>query len=138
MRTQQMVLVFYLVDALFMAAFAAQGVLPAIAPLAFGAAGCGMTVLFAVLMRQGLHRRMGGARFTTLQLLSASGLMLVTAAAVPQIGMLLLLTLIVALATAALRLPLAHMLAVSGFVAACALALLWVSGPRVSLPLEDG
>jgi diguanylate cyclase (GGDEF)-like protein len=52
--------------------------------------------------------------------------------------MLLLLTLIVALATAALHLPLPHMLTVSGCVAACALALLWVNGPRLGLPLEDG
>jgi diguanylate cyclase (GGDEF)-like protein len=120
-----------------MAAYAMQGILPPLAPLAFGAAGCALTGLSVIVLRLGLHRRMGGARFTTLQLLSACGLMLVTAAAVPQIGMLLLLTLIVALATAALQLPLRHVLVVSVLLAACSLALLQINGSRFSLPLDD-
>lgn len=137
MRTQAMVVAFYLVDALLMAGYAVHGALPAIAPVAFGAAGCALTGLFAVLVHLGLHRRLGGARFTTLQLLSACSLMLVTAAALPQIGVLLLLTLVIALATAALQLPLKNMLVVSGVIAACALAMLLASGPRFALPLDD-
>jgi diguanylate cyclase len=138
MRTQAMVLVFYLVDALLMAAFAVHGALPALAPAVFGAAGCGLTVLFAAAMHLGWHRRLGGALFTSLQLLSACGLMLATAAAVPQIGMLLLLTLVVALATAALRLPLQHALAICSAIAASSLVLLAVNGTRFSMPLDDG
>ena len=138
MRTQVMVLSFYLVDALLMAGYAAHGALPPFAPVAFGAAGCGLTGVFAVMMRMGLHRRLGSARFTTLQLLSACSLMLITAAALPQIGVLLLLTLIIALATAALQLPLRHVLVVSGLIAACSLALLLVTGSRFGLPLDDG
>ncbi len=133
-----MVLSFYLVDALFMAGYAAHGSLPALAPVLYGAAGCGLTALFAVAMRMGLHRRMGGAHFTTVQLLTACILMLITAAMVPQIGMLLLLTMMVAVATAALQLPLRHVLAVSGLVAALSLALLMVNGHRFGMPLDDG
>ncbi|HPM66358.1 MAG TPA: GGDEF domain-containing protein [Piscinibacter sp.] len=138
MRTQIMVLSFYLVDALLMAGYAVHGALPPVAPIAFGAAGFGLTGLFAVMVRMGLHRRMGGAVFTTLQLLSACSLMLVTAAALPQIGMLLLLTLIVALATAALQMPLRHVLAVTGLIAAFSLALLLSNGNRFRMPLDDG
>ncbi len=137
MRTQLMVLSFYVVDALLMGAYAVHGTLPPMAPLAFGAAGCALTALSAAMLRLGLHRRMGGARFTTAQLLSACGVMLVTAAAVPQVGMLLLLTLIVALATAALQLPLRHVLGVAGLIAACSLALLLSKGQQFSLPLDD-
>ncbi|MBL8345918.1 MAG: GGDEF domain-containing protein [Rubrivivax sp.] len=137
MRTQIMVLSFYLVDVLFMVAFAEHGLLPALAPVVYGAAGCGLTGLFAVVVRMGLHRRMGGARFTTVQLVTACSLMLVTAAVVPQIGMLLLLTMMVAVATAALQLPLKHVLAVSGLVATCSLALLMAHGDRFGMPLED-
>lgn len=138
MRTQAMVLAFYLLDALLMAAYAVHGTLPPFAAVAFGAAGCALTGLFAALVRMGLHRRIGGARFTTLQLLTACSLMLITAAAVPQIGMLLMLTMIVAVATAALQLPLRHVLAVSGLVAAFSLALLWAHGNRFGMPLDDG
>ncbi len=138
MRTQVMVLSFYLADALFMAAYAAHGSLPALAPVVYGAAGCGLTGLFAVVVRMGLHRRMGGANFTTLQLVTACGLMLITAAVVPQIGMLLLLTMMVAVATAALQLPLRHVLAVSGVVAAFSLALVMTQGNRFGMPLGDG
>lgn len=138
MRTQIMVLSFYLVDALLMAGYAVHGALPPVAPIAFGAAGFGLTGLFAVMVRLGLHRRMGGAFFTTLQLLRACSLMLVTAAALPQIGMLLLLTLIVALATAALQMPLRHVLAVTGLIAAFSLALLLSNGNRFRMPLDDG
>lgn len=137
MRTQAMVVAFYLLDALLMAGFAAHGVLPSVAALAFGAAGCALTGLFAVVVRLGLHRRWGGARFTTVQLLTACGLMLVTAATVPQIGLLLLLTMVVAVATAALQLPLRHVLAVSGLVASASLALLLVHGSRFGVPLDD-
>jgi diguanylate cyclase len=137
MRTQGMVVAFYLVDSLLMGGYALHGMLPAFAALAFGAAGCGLTVLFAVAVRLGLHRRWGSARFTTVQLLSACGLMLVTAAAVPQIGMLFMLTLIVAVATAALQLPLRHVLVVSGVVAAAALGLLMWRGSRFGVPVDD-
>ncbi len=137
MRTQVMVLAFYLVDTLLMVALAANGILPVLAPVAFGIAGCALTGMSALVVRLGLHRRMGGATFTTWQLLSACGLMLFTAAAVPQIGMLLFLTLIVALATAALQLPLRHVLAVAGVIAAFSLALLQVHGTRISMPLGD-
>ncbi|HEX7499316.1 MAG TPA: GGDEF domain-containing protein [Polyangia bacterium] len=138
MRTQVMVLSFYLVDTLFMAAYAVHGSLRPSAPVAYGVAGCGLTALFAVVLRVGLNRRMGSTRFTTVQLLSACGLMLITAAAVPQIGMLLLLTMIVALATAALQLPLSHVLAVSGLIAAFSLSLLLANGNRFGMPLDDG
>jgi diguanylate cyclase len=137
MRTQAMVAVFYLIDALLMAGYAVHGALPLSAALAFGAAGCGLTGLFAVALRWGLHRRLGGARFTTLQLLSACSLMLVTAGAVPQIGMLFMLTLVVALATAALQLPLRHALSVSGIVAVAAFGLLMWRGHRFGVPLGD-
>ena len=138
MRTQLMVLAFYLVDAILMAAYALHGVLPAMAPLAFGAAGCALTGAFAVAMHLGVPRRMGGASFTTVQLLSACSLMLITAAAVPQVGMLLLLTLIIALATAALQLPLKHVLAVSALIGTSALAVLFLEGDRFGMPLADG
>lgn len=138
MRTQAMVLAFYLLDTLLMGAYALHGTLPPFAAVAFGAAGCGLTGLFAAVVRMGIHRRMGGAWFTTLQLLTACSLMLITAAAVPQIGMLLMLTMIVAVATAALQLPLRHVLAVSGLIAAFSLAILWVHGNRFSMPLDDG
>ncbi len=138
MRTQGMVLAFYILDAVLMAAFAVHGALPPLAALAYAAAGCGLTGLFVALVRTGVHRRMGGAWFTTLQLLSACTLMLATAAAVPQIGMLLMLTMIVAVATAALQLPLRHVLAVSGLIAVVSLALLWAYGGRFGMPLDDG
>jgi diguanylate cyclase len=137
MRTQLMVLFFYLLDALLMGAYALHGTLPAIAPWAFGAAGGVLTGLSALVVRMGWHRRMGGARFTTLQVLSACVLMLITAAVLPQIGTLLLLTLVVALATAALQLPLRHALSVSGLVAAVAMGLLLLHGNRLALPLDD-
>lgn len=138
MRTQLMVLAFYLVDAVLMAAYALHGVLPALTPLAYGAAGYALTGAFAVAMHLGIPRRMGGASFTTIQLLSACSLMLITAAAVPQIGMLLLLTLIIALATAALQLPLRHVLAVSALIGTSALAVLLSEGDRFGMPLGDG
>ena len=138
MRTQVMVLAFYLADTIIMAAYAAHGLLPAATPVAYGVAGCGIVGLSALVVRLGLNRRMGGASFTTLQLLSACGLMVITAAAVPQIGLLLLMTLIVAVATAALQLPLRHVLAVSALVATCSLALLEVRGDRFGIPLGDG
>lgn len=137
MRTQLMVLSFYVIDSLLLAAYAAHGSIAPLVPVFYGAAGCGLTGLFAVMMRMGLHRRMGGARFTTAQLLSACSLMLAAAAAVPQIGTLLLLTLIVAVATAALQLPLKHVLAVSAAIAAAALAILLASGGRFGMPLHD-
>jgi diguanylate cyclase len=137
MRTQAMVVAFYLLDALLMGVCAMHGAIPPLSALAYGVAGCGSTVLFAIVVRKGLHRRMGGAWFTTLQLLTACGLMLVTAAAVPQIGVLLVLTMIVAVATAALQLPLRHVLAVSGLIAAISLALLLMHGNRFSMPLDN-
>jgi diguanylate cyclase len=137
MRTQWMVLAFYLVDALLMAAYAWYGKLPWAVPLSFGALGGLLTGLFATGIRRGLHRRIGGPRFTTLQLLATSSLMVSTAAVAPQIGMLLLLTLIVALATAALQLPLRHVLEVAAFIALCTLALMVVQGPRFGIPLDD-
>ena len=137
MRTQLMVLAFYLLDTLLLAGYALHGVVPAMAPLAFGTTGCAMTGLFAVLMRLGVPRRMGSARFTTLQLMGACGLMLATAAVLPQIGTLLLLTIVIALATAALQLPLRYVLWVSGAIAFCSLVLLLSIGPRFGLPLDD-
>jgi diguanylate cyclase len=137
MHTQAMVAGFYLVDALLMAGYAVHDTVSPLTAVAYGGAGCGLTGLFAVALRRGLHRRMGGAWFTTLQLLSACGLMLITATAEPQIGMLLMLTLIVAVATAALQLPLGHVLAVSGIVAASSLALLLGHGKRFGMPLDD-
>jgi diguanylate cyclase (GGDEF)-like protein len=137
MRTQAMVVAFYLIDSLLMAAYAVHGTLPPIAAVAYGAAGCGLTGLFAVAVRVGLHRRLGGARFTTLQLLTACCLMLITASAVPQIGMLLMLTMIVAVATAALQLPLRHVLAVSGVVAFASLGLLMWRGSQFGVALDD-
>ena len=56
----------------------------------------------------------------------------------PQIGLLLLMTLIVAVATAALQLPLRHVLAVSALVATTSLALLEMRGDRFGVPLGDG
>jgi diguanylate cyclase len=138
MRTQVMVLSFYLVDTLIMAASAMHGALPALAPVAFGAAGCGLTALSALALRMGVHRRLGGARFTTVQLVSACSLMLITAGVVPQIGALLLLTLVIALATAALQLPLKHVLAVSALIAMSALFLVLKHGNQFGMPLDDG
>lgn len=137
MRTQAMVVAFYVLDTLLMAAYALHGTLPLVAAVAYGAAGCGLTGLFAFAVRRGLHRRVGGERFTTIQLLTACSLMLVTAAAVPQIGMLLMLTMIVAVATAALQLPLRHVLAVSGSIAVASLALLLWRGDRFGVALDD-
>lgn len=138
LRTQIIVIAFYLVDALFMAGYAVHGSVPALAPVLYGTAGCVLTGLFLGAMRMGLHRRIGGARFTTGQLLTACGLMLATAAVLPQIGTLLFLTTIVAVATAALQMPLRHVLVVSGVVATCALVVLRVNGSRFGMPLDDG
>jgi len=133
-----MVLAFYLADTIIMAAYAAHGVLPSAAPVAYGVAGCAIVGLSILLVRMGLNRRVSGASFTTLQLLSACGLMVITAAGVPQIGLLLMMTLIVAVATAALQLPLRHVLTVSALVAACSLVLMEVRGDRFGIPLGDG
>jgi len=84
LRTQAMVLSFYVIDSLLLAAYVAHGTIAPLVPVFYGAAGCGLTGLFAAMMRVGLHRQIGGARFTSAQLLSACGLMLATAAAVPQ------------------------------------------------------
>jgi diguanylate cyclase len=137
MRTQSMVIAFYLLDTLLMVAFAAQGVVSFAAPLAFGLTGCGVSALFALAIHLRLHRRMTGENFTTLQLLFACGLIVATAAAVPQIGLLLLMTLIVAVATAALQLPLRRVLAVAAMVVAASVTLLLVHGERVGAPLAD-
>lgn len=137
MRTQAMVAAFYGLDALFIAAFAGLGVLPMTAAWLFGLLGCGLTALFALALHHGLHRRIGGARFTSLQLLSACSLMLGTAALVPQIGVLLLLTMLVALATAAVQMPRRQVLAVTLLIALLALLLLLVHGSAFSLPLAD-
>ncbi len=133
-----MVLAFYLLDALLMAVYAAHGILPAAAVLAYGAAGCGFTVLFAVAVHRGLHRRMGGARFTMIQLLCASSVMLVTAAALPQIGVPLMFTVLVAVGTAALQLPLRHVVAVSALIASATLVILLTHGERFGMPLDNG
>jgi diguanylate cyclase len=135
MRTQSMVAAFYLLDALFIAGFAALQVVPMAAAWSFGLAGCGLTALFVLGLKRGLHRRIGAARFTSLQLLSACGLMLGTAASVPQIGMLLLLTMLVALATAAVQMPRRQVLSVTLLIGLCALLLLLLHGPAFGLPL---
>lgn len=137
MRTQAMVAAFYVLDALFIAAFAGLEVLPTNVAWWFGLAGCGVTGLFALALHHGLHRRIGGARFTSLQLLSACALMLGTAAVVPQIGVLLLLTLLVALATAAVQMPRRQVLAVTLLIALLSMLLLLVHGSAFSLPLAD-
>lgn len=135
--TQWLVLSFYALDALFMAGFALLGVAPSLLPFAFGVAGCGLTLLFAWAVQLGLHRRIGAATFTSLQLMSACVLMLATAAWVPQLGLLLLLTVIVALATSAVQMQRAHLLVVTLVVAVCALLLLVVHGVDLGLPLEN-
>ena len=137
MHTQAMVLSFYVIDSVLLAAYAAHGSIAALVPVLYGVVGCALTGSFAVMVRMGLHRRVSGALFTTVQLLSACSLMLITAAAVPQIGTLLLLTLVVALATAALQLPLKHVLIVSALMAALSMAILLVRGERFGMPLND-
>jgi diguanylate cyclase len=136
-RTQLLVLSFYLVDTLFMGAYAALGVIPLSAAIAYGAAGCGLTGLLVVVVRMRLNRRLGGASFTAIQLLSACTLMVITAAAVPQIGVLMLMTLVIAVATAALQLPLRYVLGISALIAALTLALLLTDGERFGMPLGD-
>jgi len=137
-RTQLMVLTFYLADTVFMGAFAALGAIPASAAMAYGAAGCGLTAFFLVVVRMRLHRRLSGASFTATQLLTACSLMIITAAAVPQIGLLMLMTLITAVATAALQLPLRQLLVISVFLAAFTLAQLLTDGHRFGMPLGSG
>lgn len=136
-RTQAMVRVFYLVDGVLLAAFALCGALPMVAALAFVVAGWLLVALFAEMARRGVHRRLGREWFTTLQLTSACGLMLLTAALLPQVGLLFMMTMIVAVATAALQSPLRHVLVVSALTALCWLVLLWLEGPRFGLPLSD-
>jgi diguanylate cyclase (GGDEF)-like protein len=63
--------------------------------------------------------------------------MLATAAAVPAVGLLLLMTLLVALATAAVQMPRRHVLAVTLFVGLCALLLVLVRAEALGLPLAD-
>jgi len=137
LRTQWLVLGFYALDAALMAGFAALGSVPTALPWVFGLAGAAMTLLFAAAVSRGLHRRLGGARFTSAQLLSACALMMATAAAVPQLGLLLFMTLLVALATAAVQMPRRHVLAVTLFVGLCAVLLVLVRGPALGLPLAD-
>jgi diguanylate cyclase (GGDEF)-like protein len=137
LRTQWLVLAFYAIDAALMAGFAARGAVPAVLPWAFGLGGAALTLLFASAVWLGLHRRLGGARFTSAQLLSACALMLATAAAVPQMGLLLLMTMLVAMATAAVQMPQRHVLAVTLIVGLCALLLVLVQGPALGLPLAD-
>jgi diguanylate cyclase len=136
-RTQIMVLSFYLADTIFMGAFATLGAIPASAAMAYGAAGCGSTGLFVVVVRMRLNRRLSGASFTAIQLLTACSLMVITAAAVPQIGVLMLMTLITAVATAALQLPLRYVLVISAAIAAFTLALLLTDSDRFGMPLDD-
>jgi diguanylate cyclase (GGDEF)-like protein len=137
LRTQWLVLGFYALDAAIMAGFAALGTVPAGLPWVFGLGGAVLTLLFAAAVWRGLHRALGGARFTSAQLLSACALMLATAAAVPQMGVLLFMTTLVALATAAVQMPRRHVLAVTLFVGLCALLLVLVHGPALGLPLAD-
>ena len=69
-----MVVAIDLLDALLMKVYAMLGTLVPLTAVAYGAAGSGTTVLFAIVVHMGLHRRMGGAWFTTLQLMTACGL----------------------------------------------------------------
>ncbi len=135
MRTQTMVMAFYATDALLMAGYAWQGVLPFAVAVGFGLAGCGLTALFAFALHRGWHRRMGGARFTTAQVLSTCALKLGTAALAPHIGVLLLLTIVVALSTAALQMQRRHVLAVTMLIALGAGLLMAMQGADLSMPL---
>jgi len=137
MRTQIMVMAFYLVDMALLGAFAVHGEVSLVAPLAFGLTGCGVSALFALAIHRRLHRRMTGENFTTLQLLFACSLIIATAAAVPQMGLLLLMTVIVAVATAALQLPLRRVLAVAAMVVPASVTLMLVHGDRFGAPLAD-
>ena len=137
LRTQIMVVAFYAADTLLMAAFAALGVLPAAVPLAYGLIGCGATALSMPVIHLGLHRRVSSETFTTLQLLVACSLIIGAAAAAPRIGLLLLMTVIVAVATAALQLPLRRVLVVCGLVVMACVPLMWIHGERLGVPLGD-
>lgn len=137
MRTQAMVLAFYLLDTVFLALYAALGEIPLSGPIAYGAAACALAALFGSMVRLGLNRRMGGTRFTAMQLSAAVGVMLITAATLPQIGVLMLMTMITAIATAALRLSLAYVLIVSSLIAVVALALFQTAGTAFAMPLND-
>ena len=137
LRTQWLVLAFYALDAGLMAGFAVLGSVPAALPWAFGLGGAALTLLFAAAVGLGLHRRLGAARFTSAQLLSACALMLGTAALVPQMGLLLFMTTLVAVATAAVQMPRRHVLGATLSVGLCAVLLVLVHGPALGLPLSD-
>lgn len=63
--------------------------------------------------------------------------MLATAASFPQIGILMLMTLIIAIATAALRLPLLYVLIISSLIAAVTLTLFQTAGATIAIPLNE-
>jgi diguanylate cyclase len=105
LRLQRSVALFYLIDTLFLLAYAACGVVDYTAVLTFGALAMALCGFAEVGLRRRLDREWGEANFVAVQVLGACGLLLATAALAPAVGILLLMTLLGVVSVSALRLP---------------------------------
>jgi diguanylate cyclase (GGDEF)-like protein len=137
LRTVRVVLVSYLLDAAQLAAFAWLGVVPWLAVGAFTTAGVSACVVLEMVLRSRQYSRQKSEVALNLGMtLYSCGLMLAMTVWVPQVGVLMLMTVLVVMATSALHLPGRHLAPLSAMLAACALLAIGLSDGRLNMPTD--
>lgn len=125
----------FAIDTALLALFWLAGSLPAAAVAAYGAASVAICSLLFGLAAAGFGDRGRDPYLTLPSLALSSALIVATAVALPQVGLLLLMLLFIVLAFGALRLSWRSAAAVVALLAAAVIAVVVVVGPGLDLPL---
>ncbi len=131
------ILVFIVLDALILAGFAWAGELGLSTSLCFLAAGATLIGGYRLAIHRGLHLAGSGVPIALATTAAMSSLMLGTACLSPQVGVLMLLTLVTMIAMTALSLPARYTLTLCVLLGLCAVGLMHLHGAAFTLPRHN-
>lgn len=132
------VLAFVSADTLLLSAFAAMGHVPPPAVLLFALAGGAIFGLYRLGLVRGWQYRWRGLMLTLIITPLVSVQLLATAHAVPQVGLLMLMTLIPTVAMTALILPISLLAPLCLLLGAASATLMVWHGAALTLPMHNG
>lgn len=136
-RVQRMVAGFYLLDALFIGGYAACGVVPAAAPVLYATVGVLTCVCGELAFRSTKSSALSEAALISLQVIAACVVLLAATASLPQIGVLLLMTLLNVVCTGALGLPTLYVIAGVPLISVASIATIATLSTKLSFPMES-
>ena len=132
------VLGFVASDTALLAGYALLGPVPARAVLVYALAGLGLFGIYRLGIALGWHQRLRGKLLTLVMTPLVSLQLLGTAFWLPQVGLLMLMTLIPTVAMTALILPTRYLGVLCLLLGACSALLVATHGAALSLPMQAG